>query len=112
MKWIDAKMQELGVTKNPNYKISFHLDSLAMITVQTPKYGLIDVSGALSQATCVYQQHLFFDLNTCSAERVDLCTKYTNSAFSVTCTISWWYNIKQTYVRTCTMYVLHHIISM
>ena len=43
MKWIDAKMQELGVTGNSNYKIAFHLDSLAMITVQTPKYGLIDV---------------------------------------------------------------------
>ncbi|XP_032240517.2 ubiquitin-like domain-containing CTD phosphatase 1 [Nematostella vectensis] len=42
MKWIDAKMKELGVTDNPNYKICFHLDSSAMITVQAPKYGVIE----------------------------------------------------------------------
>ena len=61
MKWIDAKMQELGVTKNPNYKISFHLDSLAMITVQTPKYGLIDVSGALCQSN-LCNSSIFFSI--------------------------------------------------
>lgn len=44
MKWIKAKMDELGVTKNPNYKLCFMIDSLAMITVETPKYGVIDVS--------------------------------------------------------------------
>ena len=44
MKWIEAKMTELGVSRNPNYKICFMLDSLAMITVHTPKYGVIDVS--------------------------------------------------------------------
>ncbi|TRY93114.1 hypothetical protein DNTS_007757 [Danionella cerebrum] len=43
MKWIDAKMKELGVTKNPNYKITFMLDSAAMITVHTPKRGVAGV---------------------------------------------------------------------
>ena len=43
MKWIKAKMDELGVLKNTNYKISFMLDSMAMITVHAPKYGLIEV---------------------------------------------------------------------
>eukprot|EP00795_Rhopilema_esculentum_P012540 gene12540-3235_t len=42
MKWIEAKMQELGVTNNPNYKIMFMLDSDAMITVQSPTYGIIE----------------------------------------------------------------------
>lgn len=43
MKWIEAKMQELGVSTNANYKITFMLDSAAMITVHTPRRGLIDV---------------------------------------------------------------------
>ncbi|MEE6478236.1 hypothetical protein FKM82_011789 [Ascaphus truei] len=43
MKWIEAKMKELGVSTNANYKISFMLDSAAMITVHTPRRGLIDV---------------------------------------------------------------------
>ncbi|XP_018321180.1 ubiquitin-like domain-containing CTD phosphatase 1 [Agrilus planipennis] len=43
MKWIEEKMKLLGVTTNPNYKILFYLDSLAMISVHTPKYGLLDV---------------------------------------------------------------------
>ncbi|MEE6478230.1 hypothetical protein FKM82_011789 [Ascaphus truei] len=42
MKWIEAKMKELGVSTNANYKISFMLDSAAMITVHTPRRGLID----------------------------------------------------------------------
>lgn len=37
-------MQELGVSTNANYKITFMLDSAAMITVHTPRRGLIDVS--------------------------------------------------------------------
>ena len=44
MKWIEVKMRELGVTNNPNYKIAFFLDSLAMISVHTQKYGNINVS--------------------------------------------------------------------
>ncbi|XP_033757287.1 ubiquitin-like domain-containing CTD phosphatase 1 [Pecten maximus] len=43
MKWINVKMKELGVTDNPSYKITFHLDSSAMISVHTPKYGVIEV---------------------------------------------------------------------
>ncbi|XP_019867650.1 ubiquitin-like domain-containing CTD phosphatase 1 isoform X2 [Aethina tumida] len=43
MKWIEEKMKLLGVVSNPNYKIAFYLDSLAMISVHTPKYGVMDV---------------------------------------------------------------------
>lgn len=43
MKWIEEKMKLLGVSTNPNYKILFYLDSLAMISVHTPKYGVVDV---------------------------------------------------------------------
>ncbi|XP_026115127.1 ubiquitin-like domain-containing CTD phosphatase 1 isoform X1 [Carassius auratus] len=43
MKWIDAKMKELGVTDNPNYKITFMLDNAAMITVHTLKRGVVEV---------------------------------------------------------------------
>ncbi|KAM4800382.1 ubiquitin-like domain-containing CTD phosphatase 1 [Urocitellus parryii] len=43
MKGIEAKMKELGVSTNANYKITFMLDSAAMITVHTPRRGLIDV---------------------------------------------------------------------
>ena len=35
--------QELGILDNPNYKICFLLDSGAMITVLSSKYGLIEV---------------------------------------------------------------------
>jgi hypothetical protein len=47
MKWIEVKMKELGVTTNPNYKLCFMLDSLAMISIHTPKYGVIEV--------CIYE---------------------------------------------------------
>ncbi|KAG1687722.1 Ubiquitin-like domain-containing CTD phosphatase 1 [Nymphon striatum] len=43
MKWIDVKMQELGVKSNTNYKIAFHLDYEAMISVHTPKHGVVEV---------------------------------------------------------------------
>ena len=43
MKWIEEKMKVLGVTNNPNYKIMFYLDHLAMISVHTTKYGLVNV---------------------------------------------------------------------
>lgn len=43
MMWINEKMKLLGVTNNPSYKIAFHLDYLAMISVHTPKYGVVDV---------------------------------------------------------------------
>ncbi|XP_066141313.1 ubiquitin-like domain-containing CTD phosphatase 1 isoform X1 [Euwallacea fornicatus] len=43
MKWIIEKMKLLGVDRHPDYKIAFYLDSLAMISVHIPKYGIIDV---------------------------------------------------------------------
>lgn len=44
MKWVIEKMKLLGVDKHPAYKIAFYLDCLAMISVHTPKYGVINVS--------------------------------------------------------------------
>lgn len=35
------------MTDNPNYKITFMLDSAAMITVHTPKRGVVEVGGRL-----------------------------------------------------------------
>lgn len=43
MKWIETKLKLLGVTTNPDYKICFYLDADAMISVHTPKYGVIEV---------------------------------------------------------------------
>jgi len=43
MKWIQEKMKLLGVDTHPDYKIVFYLDYLAMITVQTQKYGVVNV---------------------------------------------------------------------
>lgn len=42
MKWIKVKMEELGVTKNENYKLLFMMDSGAMITLHTERYGVIE----------------------------------------------------------------------
>lgn len=36
-------MKLLGVDTHPDYKIVFYLDYLAMITVPTQKYGVINV---------------------------------------------------------------------
>lgn len=52
MKWIVEKMKLLGVSNHPDYKIAFYLDSLAMITIETQKYGVIEV--------CVRKCLLFF----------------------------------------------------
>lgn len=38
------------MTDNPNYKITFMLDSAAMITVHTPKRGVVEV-GVVSMTT-------------------------------------------------------------
>ena len=46
MKWIEEKMKLLGCSNNPNYKLAFYLDSRAMISIQTEKYGIVDVSVA------------------------------------------------------------------
>ena len=37
MKWIVAKMEEVGVACNPNYNIAFYMDSSAMISVHLPE---------------------------------------------------------------------------
>lgn len=42
MKWVELKMEELGVLTNPNYKITALLDHLAMITVQSDSRGIFD----------------------------------------------------------------------
>ena len=44
-------LKELGILDNPNFKICFLLDSGAMITVLSPKYGLIEV-GAVCLCKC------------------------------------------------------------
>lgn len=41
MKWIDEKMRLLGVSGHADYRIAFHLDSLAMITVHSERYGVV-----------------------------------------------------------------------
>ena len=43
MKWIEVKMKELGVSSHSAYKLCFMMDSSAMISVHTPKYGVIEV---------------------------------------------------------------------
>ncbi|KAI3983915.1 hypothetical protein MKX01_011623 [Papaver californicum] len=42
MKWVELKMQQLGVLSNPNYKITALLDHMAMITVQSDSRGIFD----------------------------------------------------------------------
>lgn len=44
MRWIERKMTVLNVSNNVAYKIMFYLDNAAMITVHTPKYGVVSVS--------------------------------------------------------------------
>ena len=43
MKWIEEKMKVLGITANQDYKISFYLDELAMISVHIDGRGLVKV---------------------------------------------------------------------
>ncbi|KAL7638221.1 UNVERIFIED_CONTAM: hypothetical protein RMT77_010785 [Armadillidium vulgare] len=65
MKWIEEKMKLLGVSTHPDYKIAFYMDSLAMITVDTPDYGVIEVKplgviwGKFEFYTC--QNTIMFD---------------------------------------------------
>lgn len=42
MKWVELKMNQLGVLNNPNYKITALLDHMAMITVQSDHHGTFD----------------------------------------------------------------------
>eukprot|EP00958_Prasinococcus_capsulatus_P005557 scaffold538_cov412-Prasinococcus_capsulatus_cf.AAC.9 len=41
MSWVKLKMQELGVLDNPNYNVVALMDSAAMISVETHKYGIL-----------------------------------------------------------------------
>jgi hypothetical protein len=68
MKWIEVKMRELGVTSNTNYKICFMLDSLAMISVHTPKYGVIEVTRKSSSWLCTMCGH-----NNIFTSEVQIC---------------------------------------
>jgi len=43
MKWIQVKMDQLGVSGNLNYRIAFMLDSKAMISVFAEQYGVVEV---------------------------------------------------------------------
>ena len=43
VKWIEAKMNEIGVSKHTDYKIAFYLDCAAMISVYTSDYGVLNV---------------------------------------------------------------------
>ncbi|KAL1828324.1 hypothetical protein DCAR_0207528 [Daucus carota subsp. sativus] len=42
MKWVELKMEQLGVLNNPNYKITALLDHLAMINVQSESRGVFE----------------------------------------------------------------------
>lgn len=43
LKWIEVKMNELGVSTHPDYKIVFYMDCAAMISVYTSAGGLMNV---------------------------------------------------------------------
>ena len=51
MKWIEEKMKLLGCDRHPSYKLAFYLDSRAMITIHSEKYGVIEVGIILSKAS-------------------------------------------------------------
>lgn len=42
---------------NPNYKLTFMLDSAAMITVHTPKRGVVEVCELVSVSISILQLH-------------------------------------------------------
>ena len=67
MKWIEVKMQELGVTSNPNYKIAFFMDYGAMITVHTPDYGIVDVSRVCFELAVLVSKTDGISLYCCAA---------------------------------------------
>lgn len=37
MRWIEVKMQELGCTSHPDYKLTAYMDHASMVTVHTEK---------------------------------------------------------------------------
>lgn len=69
MKWIEEKMKLLGVSTHPDYKILFYLDSLAMISVHTPKYGVVDVSTIIFASAPPPIKFTFSTL-TCSHKKI------------------------------------------
>jgi len=42
MKWIEAKMNELGLSTHPAFSLAAYFDSRAMVTVETAKYGVFN----------------------------------------------------------------------
>ena len=69
------KMKELGVSSHPDYKLCFMLDSSAMISVHTPKYGVIEVSSASPLAISTYTSMFNF-------ETKDFVLLFTNTVYS------------------------------
>ena len=65
MKWVEVKMQQLGVTNNPNYKVTFMLDHKAMITVRTEKHGKRgrECPSSLHHAVMWHQNHMQVSVN-------------------------------------------------
>ena len=43
MKWIEEKMKLLGCDRHPGYRLAFYLDSRAMISIHSEKYGVVEV---------------------------------------------------------------------
>lgn len=54
MHWIECKMSVLNVANNAAYKIIFYLDNAAMITVHTPKHGVVSVSYFIINTICIF----------------------------------------------------------
>ena len=72
MKWIEEKMKVLGCDTHPGYKLSFYLDSRAMISIQADRYGVIEVSDTLLSCSIhvlIVNQYRIFkfinNLNNC-----------------------------------------------
>ena len=49
-------MKLLGCDRHPGYKLAFYLDSRAMISIHTEKYGVIEVSKVCATTTYVLQK--------------------------------------------------------
>ena len=56
MKWIEEKMKVLGCDTHPGYKLSFYLDSRAMISIQADKYGVIEVHKLMTNTYRFYNE--------------------------------------------------------
>ena len=49
MKWIEEKMKLLGCDRHPGYRLAFYLDSRAMISIHSEKYGVVEVRKTISK---------------------------------------------------------------